>query len=175
MLGIWKQLIWVVVAHSLSWGFSGNILIADIWRLDWGWRIHFPDGRVSDPTEASTSFMTESWKWSSVTYIASYWFHKLTLFCVEGECTRMWIPGGRDHWGPSWRLAIHSKYIIVSSLKIQKLRLRMFKYSVQGHITIKLWNKILDLVRLIPKPVLFSTMQCFLVNCFSKSYPLLLN
>lgn len=26
-----------------------------------------------------------------------------SVFLVGGACTRVWLPGGRDHWGSSWR------------------------------------------------------------------------
>lgn len=41
-------------------------------------------------------------------FAISYWLHRSALLSVGGECTRTWIPGDKDRWGPSWKWLLTS-------------------------------------------------------------------
>ena len=61
-------------------------------------------GRVTKITqERSQSFITQSWKWHTITFAIFYWSYRPTLVLSGGEYT--W---SRDHWRSSWRLATTS-------------------------------------------------------------------
>lgn len=44
----------------------------------------------------------------AVTHITSvwHWGHNFPWYNMWGEHTRLWTPGGKDYWRPSWRVAI---------------------------------------------------------------------
>ena len=65
---------------------------------------------------------------------------RATLVIVGGACTEVWIPGGTDPWGLSWRLAttplIQSFLFFFSQkMKFQIFPLEAFHFSSLGHLT----------------------------------------
>lgn len=64
---------------------------------------------VSDPRvskmEAMMFFMTQSQKWQPITSAVFIWSHRKTLIWHGRGLHKSMNPGGRSHWGPSWRQA----------------------------------------------------------------------
>lgn len=55
--------------------------------------------------ETTVSLMTWPWRSHIVFSTKSSWLHRWVLFSVGVDYTRTWKPGGRDLYGPSWKLA----------------------------------------------------------------------
>lgn len=62
-----------------------------------------------------------------------------TLVIVGGACTEVWVPGGSDPWGSSWRLAttplIQSFFFFSQKMKFQVFPLEEFHFSSLEHLT----------------------------------------
>lgn len=55
--------------------------------------------------EAMMFFMTQSQKWQTITSAVFIWSHRTTLLWYGRGLHKSMNPGGRAHWGPSWRQA----------------------------------------------------------------------
>lgn len=62
--------------------------------------------KEKEPKTEPMSFVTSSQKWHTSHLPYSVGPIDCPCYNVKGDCTRIWKSGGRDPWGPSWRLAI---------------------------------------------------------------------
>lgn len=84
------------VPHHVGISVKLNVLV--IWQLI--------SPRAGDPREQGGSCNGFHDLSSKVTLCHStvYWLHRSVLFSVGGNYPKVWIPEGREYWGPSWSL-----------------------------------------------------------------------
>ena len=59
--------------------------------------------RLSDPrkskTEVTMPFIAYTCKWHTAISVKSFWSHSSSLLSVGRDCTVVWVPIGKNHWG----------------------------------------------------------------------------